>query len=75
MGAEFYVTVDGKEKYGCWYTLAILATHPNVPENVLEVLNRSEDSSVRSNANADSERRAMYFEHYKVKISKTRSEF
>lgn len=56
----------GKEKYGCWHTLAILATHPNVPEDVLEVLKHSEDSSVRSNANADPRRRAMYFEHYKV---------
>ena len=56
----------GREKYGSWRTLAILAIHPNVPEDVLEVLKHNEDSSVRCNANTPPERRAAYFEHYKV---------
>lgn len=56
----------GREKYGSWRALAILATHPNVPEDVLETLSHSADASVRSNANASPERRATYFEHYRV---------
>ena len=49
-----------------WHTLAILAIHPNVPSDVLEVLKHSKNSSVRNSANTSPERREMYFEHYKV---------
>ena len=47
-----------------WYTRAIVALHPNTPDDVLEELKQDKDSSVRANANDTPERKAIMFKAY-----------